>query len=81
MKRKRIVTALLGVSMLFGLLAGCGGGGANASESKVSAAPEQKPAEAAVEGVPPPQPVNAATRLPHRSMDNNFFFIGTFLSL
>ena len=62
MKRKRIVTALLSVSMLFGLLAGCGGGGANASESKVSAAaPEQEPAEASTEATPEQPQVETAS--------------------
>lgn len=61
MKRKRIVTALLSVSMLFGLLAGCGGGGANASESKASAAPEQEPAEASTEATPEQPQVETAS--------------------
>ena len=55
MKRKRIVTALLSISMLFGLLAGCGGGGTSSAASSTSAAPEQEPS-AASNAAAPEQP-------------------------
>ena len=48
MKRKRIVTGLLSISMLFGLLAGCGGGTA----ASTSAAASESKAEAQLSSAP-----------------------------
>lgn len=60
MKRKRIVTALLSLSMLFGLLAGCGNGGTSSAEPSTSAAPEQKPAAASTAAAPEQPEAEAA---------------------
>lgn len=49
MKRKRIVTALLSVSMLLGLLAGCGGETSVASESALTDASKEAPAASEAE--------------------------------
>ena len=55
MKRKRIVTALLSVSMLLGLLAGCGGGTASTTSSESSGAAASKEAPAASSAEAPKQ--------------------------
>ena len=63
MKRKRIVTALLSISMLFGLLAGCGGGGTSSAASSTSAAPEQEPSAASNAAAPEQPEVEEASAL------------------
>ena len=59
MKRKRIVTALLSISMLLGLLAGCGN--ASSAASSTSAAPEQEPAAASTPAAPEQPEAEAAS--------------------
>ena len=61
MKRKRIVTGLLSISMLFGLLAGCGSGGTSSAEPSTSAAPEQEPAAASTPAAPGQPQAEAAS--------------------